>query len=644
MFASAASAQEVVSTSDVGSAEAANAVSTLVVVANRSAQSADRIGQSVTVLNEAAIETSQAISVSDLLVQTPGVSFSRNGGVGQTTTLRIRGAESDQTVVVVDGVKLNDPSQAGGGYNFGNLLTGDISRIEVLRGAQSILWGSQAIGGVVNIVTAQPAAPFAANIEAEGGSMGTAYLRAGVGGTNERMSWRLAANQFTTDGVSAYRFGKEKDGYRNTSLSGRVNVRIAEGVSADLRAVYSRGRNEFDGFPPPAYVFADSPDYGRTTDLVTYAGLNFAMFENRLSNRIAYGYTRTDRDNYNPLQATTPVTFDARGQNRRYEYQGVFDIAPGWNATFGAEREDARMRTASPSSFTPNPIPTRAKVSTDSAYVQVQGTVAPGLTLTGGVRYDDHSTFGSRTLGQAAAAWSLNEGATVFRASYGQGFKAPTLYQLYSEYGNTALRPEESDSWDAGVEQAFLDGLVKVSATYFGRKTTNQIDYVSCPSTTTPAGFPLCYVGAAKRSGYYNNTARTKAKGVELAASAKAGPLDIQGNYTWTDARNDVAGSANFDRFLARRPEHQANLWVNWSWFGAESGVGVRYVGEAFDNASNTNRMKSYTLLDLRTSYPINETVSVYGRIENLTDRTYETTRNYGSPGRAAYVGVRAKF
>ncbi|HMO43900.1 MAG TPA: TonB-dependent receptor, partial [Phenylobacterium sp.] len=432
----------------------------------------------------------------------------------------------------MDGVKLNDPSQAGGGYNFGNLLTGDIARIEVLRGAQSTLWGSQAIGGVVNLITAQPSAPFVVSFDVEGGAMNTGYLRAGVGGAGERLSWRVAASHFTTDGVSAYRFGQEDDGYRNTGFSGRVDAQLSDAVSLDLRAVYSRGRNAFDGFPPPAYTFNDTPDYGRTVDLVTYGGLNFGLLDGRLRNRLAYGYTRTDRDQFNPTQANTPVTFDAQGENRRYEYQGVLDLTPAWIATFGAEREDAEMRSASPTAFTPNPTPIRGEARIDSLYAQVQGPVAPGLSLTAGLRRDDHDTFGDRTLGQAAVAWSLNEGATVLRASFGQGFKAPTLYQLYSEYGNTALRAEEADSWDAGVEQQLLDGAVRVSVTYYARQTTNQIDYVSCPASVTPAAAPLCYRAGVRWSGYYDNTARTKAEGVEVTAGALLGPLDLQANYT----------------------------------------------------------------------------------------------------------------
>ena len=616
----------------------------VIVTANRSVQAADRVGQSVTVLTVEQIEASQAAAVVDMLARTPGVSYSSNGGVGTATSLRIRGAEADQTVVVIDGVKLNDPSATGGGYNFGNLLTGDIARIEVLRGAQSTLWGSQAIGGVVNVVTAEPTRPFQVSLDAEAGSRGTHYLRGGVGGANERIVWRVAASHYQTDGFSTYALGSEDDGYENIGLSGRLNLKLTENVSLDLRSVYSNGEADIDGFPAPLYSFADTLEYARTKDLVAYAGLNVDLLEGRFRNRMAYAFTRTDRQNFNPAQTATNLTFDARGENRRYEYQGVLDVREGWTATFGAEREESEFRSASPSSFTPNPTPATASVGLDGYYAQLQAEVIDGLTLTGGVRRDEHDTFGGKTLGQAAVAWALNGGSTVLRASFGQGFKAPSLYQLYSDYGNTDLAPEEADGWDAGVQQDLFGGAVVVSATYFDRETTNQIDYVSCPGAATPATAPLCFVGGVRRFGYYNNIARTQANGVELSAAARLGGFDLAANYTYTDATNETAG-ANFGKRLARRPETTANASIGYVWpFGLSTTVAVRYAGDSFDNASNATRLEPYTLVDLRASYPLNDTVEVYGRVENVGDERYETTRDYGTAGRGAFVGVRARF
>jgi vitamin B12 transporter len=607
----------------------------VVVTANRSAQAAQRVGQSVTVLTGDEIEASQPVSVSDLLIRTPGVSQSRNGDVGASTSLRIRGAETDQTVVVIDGVKLNDPSGPGGGFNFGNLLINDIGRIEVLRGAQSTLWGSQAIGGVVNIVTARPTEPFQAHLSAEGGSRGTTYFRSGVGGDTDRLTWRLSASRFETDGFSAFVGGTEDDGYRSYGLSGRADIRLTDVVSLDLRAVYSDGTGDIDGFPAPTFAFGDTRETSRTQELVSYTGLTVNLLDGRFSNRLAYAYTRTDRFSENPDQAGTTTTFDAEGENRRWEYQGVFVLREGWTATFGAEREDSEFRAASPSA---------EEVSIDGAYVQVQAEVIDGLTLTGGARRDEHETYGGKTLGQAAVAWSVNDGRTILRASFGQGFKAPSLFQLYSDFGNLGLEPEEADGWDAGVEQALFDGALRLSATYFARETTNQVDFVSCASTATLDTAPLCFRNGVRRFGYYDNIALTEADGVELEALLRLGSLSVDANYTHTRTENRTPGP-NLGRRLARRPEDQANLVVGYVWpIGLSTSIAVQHAGDSFDNASNSVRLDRYTLIDLRAAYPVNETLEVYARVENVGDEVYETVRGYGVPGRGAFVGVRARF
>lgn len=619
---------------DVAGATGANGVAEVVVTATRTAQPIEKVGASVTVLTQPAIEASQAISITELLAQAPGVSFTRNGGPGASTSLNIRGAETQHTVVLIDGVKLNDPSSTQGGFNSGNLLVGDIARIEILRGAQSTLWGSQAIGGVVNIVTADPTAPFASSVDVEGGSRKTGYLRAGVGGASDKVTWRVAGGYYTTDGFSSYKLGKEKDGYQNSGLSGRLRVTLTDNVSAEVRSVYSKGKNDFDGFN------VDDPEFGRTEELVVYTGLNAALLDGRWNNRLGYAYTDTDRENINPARPTVPLTFDAAGKNRRWEYQGVFAISDIWTATFGAESENARMRTRSPTTAKPNPAFSTGKVGVDSIYGQLQAEMVPGLTLTAGVRYEDHDTYGSHTLGQASAAWALNQGNTVLRASFGQGFRAPGLYELFSEYGSLALSPEKFDSWDAGVEQRFLGGKARASATWFHREADNEIRFFSCSS----AAEPMCAPGGVFRFGYYRNVLKTETQGLELIGEIKpVAGLSITGNYTYTDAEYG-SGTAT-GKQLTRRPKNMGNLSAAYRWpVGLTTTVAVRYVGKTYNNDANTQVVKGYTTVDLRASYPLKNGLELFGRVENLFDKDYQTILNYGTPGRGAFVGLRARF
>ena len=641
LWAGAAAAQPA-RTPDAAGAEAANALRGVVVTASRAPSAQTGVAQAITVLDRAEIEASQAILLPDLLIRTPGVTLSRNGGPGGVTALRIRGAESDQTVVVIDGVKLTDAAAPGGGYNFANLLTGDAARVEVLRGAQSTLWGSQAIGGVIHVVSTAPTETLQGDLTAEAGGDRTAYVRGGLGGRTERLLWRLGAGYYTTDGVSAYERGAEDDGFQHTLVNGRLEYALADGVALDLRGAWSYGRVQVDGFPAPAFTFADTAEYGVTDERIGYAGLKVDLLDGRLRNRLAISRTEVERESVDPLRAVS-TTFQSEAETDRYEYQGAFAITEAWQAVFGLEREETAIATASPSAFAPNPVPQTAAARLDSAYLQVQGEVWPGLSLTAGLRGDDHQTFGGKALGQLALAWTPNAGATVLRASFGQGFKAPSLYQLYSEYGNLGLEPETADAWDVGVSQQLLGGAATVSATWFQRETTNQIDYVSCFSAP---GDPLCVIlGGGTRFGYYANVARTEAHGVELEGEARTGPFRFQANYTWTDARNEAAGSPNRGNQLARRPEHQGYVAATWeAASGGSATLAVRHLGAAFDNAANTSRLQARTLVDLRAAWPLAESVEGFGRVENLFDDRAPSTAGYGEVGRAAFVGVRARF
>ncbi|MGH8186552.1 MAG: TonB-dependent receptor, partial [Steroidobacteraceae bacterium] len=322
-------------------------VERVVVTANRIEQPLSKTGNSITVLDAEEIRASQKLVASDLLARTPGVTFSRNGGVGGTTALRIRGAETDQTVVLLDGVKLNDPSSTGGGFNFANLLLSDLMRIEILRGPQSTLWGSQAIGGVVNIVTPVPDGPLSGAVTAEGGARGSRFVQARAEAGDERFAWRLAGKYLTTDGISAFDEdlgGGERDSYRNTGMTARGIVRLTDSVSGELRSTWSKGRTQFDGFRPPLFALSDTNEYGDTEELVTYAGIDAAALGGRSQNRFGFAYTDTDRQNFDP-DSSVPLTFDATGRNERWEYHGTFAINERNDAVFGVESERSELRT-----------------------------------------------------------------------------------------------------------------------------------------------------------------------------------------------------------------------------------------------------------------------------------------------------------
>ena len=617
-IASPASAQDIPDTPD------------LVVTATRVAQPASEVGQAVTVIDRAEIERRQTIVVSDLLATTPGVTVTRNGTLGALTGVRIRGAEADQTLVVIDGVRVNDPSSTGGGFDFGNLLSSSVERIEVLRGPNSVPWGSQAIGGVVNIVTAAPTEGVQARANAEYGYADSVFASAGVSGKTGPVSGSLTGGYLRTDGISSAASGSERDGYRQYGATGRVGVEFAPGIGLDLRGYFADSRVEIDdGFDPKTFVVADGPAYGTTQELYGYAGLHANLADGRFNNRVAFTIADINRDNFS--MPGGDVSFLGRGRSERYEYQGDFRPLEQVREVAGVERENSRFNDGS----------TYANTGITSVYGQLIVKPVDILTLTGGVRNDDHDTFGNHTTFGANAALALRSGTTV-RASYGEGFKAPTLYQLFSAYGNRGLDPETARNFDVGVEQAFLGDRVRAGATYFNRRTRNQIDFRDCSPAEQATIGSIC---VDRPFGVYDNVARAEADGVELTLALRpVDALTLTANYSYIATENRSAG-ANFGNDLARRPKQTASVNADYRFaVGLSIGGTVTMVGDSFDDAANTVRLDGYAVGGVRAEFPIGDRFAVYGRVDNLTDATYQTVAGYGTYGRSAFGGVRLRL
>ena len=585
----------------------------IIVVASGIEQYPETTGQAVTLIDRATIERRQSVALSDLLATTPGVTVSRNGGLGGFTAVRIRGAEGEQTLTLIDGVRVNDPSSPGGGFDFANLLGESIDRVEILRGPNSVPWGSQAIGGVVNVITAAPRDGFQARGNVEYGSFDSVFANAGVSGRAGIVSGALTAGYLKTDGISAKAGGTEADGYRQYGATGRINVAVSDAISLDLRGYYANSRVAIDGFPPPTYAFADDPEYAKTQELYGYAGLNVRL--GALKNRAAFTIADINRDNFDPTAGTAPI-FLARGRSERYEYQGDVQAADWVRLVGGAEHETSRFNDGT----------LFKSRGTTSLYGEAILTPVDRLTLTGGVRYDDDSAYGGRTTFGANAVYALPTGTTL-RGSYAEGFKAPTLYQLYGPFGlgNPNLAPETAQSYDVGVEQRLTDGRITASLTWFHRDTRNQIDFDL--STFT-----------------YNNIARTRARGIELGLAVRPNDrLTLNGSYSFIASTNLSPGFVGND--LARRPRQSVSATIDWKTpFGPSLGATVLAVGDSFDNAANTSRLDGYVVAGVRAEMPVGDNFSIYGRVDNLFDAKYQVVRGYGTPGRAAYGGFRLRF
>ncbi len=589
----------------------------LIVVASGVAQYPSEIGQSITIISGNEIRNAQAISVSDLLAATPGITVSRNGGPGKATAVRIRGAEDSQTLTPIDGVRVNDPSSPGGAFDFGNLLTGNIARIEVMRGPNSVPWGSQAIGGVVNIITAAPTDHLSGNARMEYGYKDNLDMVGSLSDSFGPVSASLGGGYFKDGGTSVFKDGTERDGYRQYGANGKVEFALSTDFSLDFQAYYANSKTQLDGYPPPYYGFADTSEFSTTKELFTYSGANFRLFDGDLKNRISFTLADINRDNFDGPGQSVP-SFLARGRVKRMEYQGDARLSDTVRTIFGVEHETSRFSDG----FSP------ARTSVNSGYAEIIANVTSALTVTGGARFDDHQDYGTHSIFSANMAWRPTD-TTIIRASFGEGFKAPTLYQLGSYYGNRALKPETAKSYDIGIEQELIGTTLSVGATAFLRNTSNQI------------GFDY---SASRPNGYYNNVDRTRAKGIEAFLRARpSDKLSVNANVSMIKAKDRATGQA-----LLRRPEYSVNASLDWQaqpWL--KLGADIHSVSDSrdYDFATfNSTWLDGYSLITLRGAVTLGERLELYGRVENLFNVRYETVSGYGTLGRTAHVGIRAMF
>lgn len=612
----------------------------VIVTANRTPTPESRVGLSVSVIDAGDIARLQTASVVELLRSVPGIASSRNGGAGTISSVFVRGASSDHTVALIDGVKINDPSSTAGGFDFGRLLTGNVARIEVVRGPQSVLWGSQAIGGVVNIITQRADSDRpSANFHGEYGYRNTVDL-AGNGAVKlGPLALSAGATWLRTDGISAFsdaRGGTERDGSEEYAANVSLNAAITGELSVDLRGWYSHNRTDLDGFTP-SFTFGDVPNYNKTREEIGYAGLNWNGLGGRWRNRIAWSVTDVTRNDFDPT-AVQPHQVDSFGRNERIEAQSIFDIADGWTIVAGAERERSRFRQTNDFGF--GVSTDRGRATLTSFYGQLTATPFTGLTMNAGIRHDHHNSFGNHTTVAVNGAYTPNDGGTVIRASYGEGFKAPSLYQLHGTYGNTALAPESAESWDVGIVQHALEGRAQIGVTWFRRKTTNLIDFVNCNGLNDPS--PLCdFTMDPFFDGFYANVAKSLTRGAEIELKLRpVDPLQFDLSYSYQKPEDLSTG-----RDLARRPRHKVYASLDYRWpFRLNTGASISHFSASYDLPTGTRRNADYVLVDIRASYPITERIEAYGRIENLFDEIYETAFQYGQLGRAGYVGVRLKI
>lgn len=621
----------------------------VVVTATRFPVEAETVGSAVTVIEARELEQQQTRFVSDILRQVPGLAVSRTGVVGGLTQVRIRGAEGNHTLVIIDGVRVNDPA-SGNEFNFADLLASDIERIEVLRGPQATLFGSNTIGGVINIITKRGQKGLTVTGRAEGGSFHTFDGGASIGGSDGTVSGFLGLSGYRTAGVNIAPKGGENDGYDNITLNSNISAKPIEQLEISGTIRYVDADFQYDGFGPNTrngfFIPTDADRVAKISTLSMRPQAKLTLFDGAFESIVGYSGLRTKSNQY----TNNDRTFRFNADVNSVDYQGnVFfdtpEIADASHAiTFIFDRrQETGDNFSKGSAFFPSRGANFDSIITRGFVGEYRLGLWERLFLTGGARYEDSNKFENRTSPRFTAAYLLRETGTRLHGSWGKGTQNPTLTELFGFFdtfvGNPDLKPENGKGWDVGVEQSLLDKRLVVDVTYFNNRIR---DFISSQ-----------FIASLGKSQPINLSGTTKIWGVEVSGTAHLYEgLTLRAAYTYTNGED-----ANGDE-LVRRAPHIGSAALNYAFLEDHEGrkranvnVNIAYNGSQEDFVFSppffTRSRKSldaYWLVNLAASYEFLPGIAVVGRIENLLNEDYEQVYGYQNPGIGAYAGLRGQL
>lgn len=586
-----------------------------------------QIASSISVVTADDIAARQVQSLPDLLAPVPGLNVVQSGGPGGQTSVFMRGTNSNHTKVLVDGIDVSDPSSPAGTFDFGQFLTQDIEKVEILRGPQSGLYGSDAIGGVINVITKSGSGPAQFNAGAEGGSFGTFNQAGGVSGSAGRFHYaanvaHLHSGATPVTPLDLLAPGERRIDDYNDNLTGstKLGFDVTDHFDLGLVARYSdthlrlTGENYNDfpmDFPDSAQSENDTRQYyARATG-------HLRSFGGGLEQTLGVAYSSIKSFETSPENPES----DFFGQRVKIDWQGNIKLAADERLVLGAEHERDEMT-----------VPLSASTSINSGYAELQSAFADALFNTLSVRYDDNDRFGGKLTYRVAPAYVIQETGTKFKASVGTGFKAPTLSQMFQNFpaffffANPNLKPESSLGYDLGFEQPLQNGAVRFGATYFRNNIKDLI--------ADNADFSSLV-----------NVGRAVTDGVESFVSYRpTQDLALSLDYTFTEATDEV-----LHQELLRRPKHKASL--NAEWHATKSlslNATVLSVSSWIDGNRDFSIQRlnapAYTTANLAASYDLNAHLTVYGRVNNLFDRHYENPVGFLQPSLGAFAGIKTRF
>lgn len=627
----------------------------------------DQSASSVTVITAADIESQQLRTVPDVLATVPGLNVVQTGGPGSQTSVFIRGTNSNHVKVLIDGIDVSDPSNPNGSFDFGQLLTGDIERIEVLRGPQSGLYGSDAIGGVISITTKSGNGPPKITLSTEGGSFGTTNERASLSGSQADFSYVFNVQHFqsaSTPVTPSYDLApgeqRNNDFYDNWTYSTKLGAKLSDTWAVNVVGRYTDSKLNYtnddfvDYFPtsfaePIQSTQIDHQFNGRVEAVWT----PFAGFKNFFGVNYTNSWTwnldpNTDTGYVSPAVLPPMVNLGTRVEE---DYRGELQVAPGQLLLFGAQDQNETLRTNSSSVIDPTFccetfFITNAERRNDAGWLELQNQLTKQFYIVSNIRYDANEDFGDHTTFRVAPVYIVPQTDTKLKASYGTGFKAPSLEDLYVNFlpffvANPNLKPEESAGWDVGFEQPIANDRFRFGSTYFHNDINNLIETVTTP---TPGVESLGNINKASTYGFEN-----------FAAWQVNSRFNLRADYTYTLAIADSTPGCTSPpcagQQLLRRPKNKASLTANWQATDRLSlSSTLLYVGSWWDITRQLEppyglnlyvKAPGFTTVNLAANYALRDNVTLFARIDNLFNAQYEDPLGFMRPGFGAYAGLR---
>jgi vitamin B12 transporter len=615
---------------------------TMVITANRTETKEKEVGSSLTVITADEIQKRQVLTVTDALRLVPGLDIVNSGGLGRQSNVYTRGAGSGQTLVLIDMVEMNDPSDPNGAFDFANLMADNIERIEVLRGGESSLYGSDAIGGVINIITKKGKGGPKFSLSGQGGAYNTFKTIGTASGQVKDVNYALSTSETQSHGFSAAETlwgNSERDSYQNTTVDGRVGWDVNKDLDIGASVRYNNGKTGLDTFPyqdyatgqwvpsPPSAGHPDAPvdalGYIQTTSEVYTRGFShLKLFDSFWEQTFAVAYSNTNREYSYPTGPSYLNSFYT-GSKIKGDWQNVFHLSSKNDLMLGIEDEEDTLNSGSEDSADSN-----YSYNTQGYYLTDRFNLFDRSFTTASVRYTDNTRSGSLATYSITEAVLIDEIGMKLKANYGTGFKVPTLFEVYATtYGNPNLVAETSNNWDVGFEQGFLEKKIQFGATYFNNLFNNLIQ----PN-------PVTYIS--------ENISTATAQGAETFIQLQ--PIDVltlRANYTYDYTRN-----LDTNTQLIYRPQNKANFEANYQLTPkANFNLVVIAVGEK-PGVSNTYpytdnpKVPGYAIANLAGSYNVTKNVKLFSRIDNLFNKNYQEAYGFGASGLAGFGGVTLSY